>query len=122
MFSEQWRKFLDDDHFSSKIISRAVGTLALALMVAGGLDYMTLGAKVLGLPGPVALPLQDFVHIAGRPASVDLMSLGIVLLASIPSLRVLTAMAAAVHKHRWGDAAAAIAVLMVLVSGAILGK
>ncbi len=118
---------MSSDHLSkespfSRTLSRLFAAMGLLLMIVGGLDYAILETGELDIPGPAAVPFQDFVHLSSHPLGLWMMSLGILLLAIVPSLRVLVALLDFARRRRWEDVAAAIAVLVVLLSGAIFGR
>ncbi len=106
----------------AKTLSRAFAGLGLLFMILGGFDYASLETQKLDLPGPAAVQFRDFAHLSGHPLGLWMMSLGILLLAVVPSLRVLAALVDFAQQRRWEDVAAAVIVLAVLVSGAIFGK
>jgi hypothetical protein len=70
-------------------VSLAISLLSLGLMVAGFLD-MLVGGAMLSLPGISAVP-PVALGGGGIPASLEVMSVGILLLALLPIIRVLLA-------------------------------
>ena len=118
---------MSSDHLSreesfSKTLSRLFAGMGLLFMILGGLDYAIRGTWKLDIPGPAAVPLQDFVDLSAHPFGMWMMSMGILLLVVVPSLRVLVALVDFARKRRWWDAVMAVIVLSVLLSGVIFGK
>jgi hypothetical protein len=79
-------------------VSLIVSLIGLGLMLAGFLDMLISGAS-LSIPGGSVLPLPRFAHPSQVPMSLAAMSAGIVLLALLPSLRVLLALWLYLRRH-----------------------
>lgn len=79
-------------------LSLIVSLVGLGLMLAGFLDMLILGTSS-SIPGGSVLPLPRFTHPSQVPIGLAAMSAGIVLLALLPSLRVLLAMWLYLRRH-----------------------
>jgi hypothetical protein len=94
-----------------KRASLIVSLVALGLMTAGFLDTLVKPAP-LSVPGASVLPFPAWSHLSQSPASLIAMSLGIVLLALLPTVRVALALWYYVRRH---DALNTVTALIVVV-------
>jgi uncharacterized membrane protein len=88
----------DDLEATMQRLSLIVSLVGLGLMLAGFLDMLILGTSS-SIPGGSVLPLPRFTHPSQAPTGLAAMSGGIVLLALLPSLRVLLAMWLYLRRH-----------------------
>jgi uncharacterized membrane protein len=88
----------DDLEATMQRLSLIVSLVGLGLMLAGFLDMLILGTSS-SIPGVSVLPLPRFTHPSQVPTGLAAMSAGIVLLALLPSLRVLLAMWLYLRRH-----------------------
>lgn len=95
-------------------VSLAVSLAAVGLMGAGFVGAWG-NHSSSPLPGQAALPLSALVPPHGAPASLVAMSAGIVLLALLPMMRVLLALALYVRQRGVLDALAGLVVLLELL-------
>jgi uncharacterized membrane protein len=77
------------------LITSMVG---LGLMIAGFVDILIVGTS-LSIPGSSVLPLLKLAHPLQVPTSLVAMSAGIVLLALLPTIRVLLALWLYLRRH-----------------------
>ena len=101
----------DDVENGMKKVSLIVSLVGLSLMVIGFLDMMVNTAS-LSVPGASVLPLPALIHLSKLPLSLVTMSVGIVLLALLPTVRVALALWYYVRRH---DALNIVAALIVVV-------
>lgn len=92
-------------------VSLAVSLAALCLMI-GGLVDMSLSGVPFSVPGGSVLPVPALLRVSHAPVSWTAMSAGILLLALLPTVRVLLALVLYV---RWRGTLNALAALTVLV-------
>jgi hypothetical protein len=111
------RERQDDLEARMQKISLWVSLLAMGLMVAGFVG-MLLGGLPDSLPGGSVLPLPALAHPthAGAPASLMAMSAGIVLLALLPTLRVVLALVLYARRRGFLNAVVALVVLLELIT------
>ncbi len=88
----------DDLEATMQRISLIVSLVGLGLMLAGFVDMLIIGAS-FSIPGGSVLPLPRLTHPSQVPISLAAMSAGIVLLALLPSLRVLLALWLYLRRH-----------------------
>ncbi len=81
----------DDLEEKMQKVSLGVSLAGVGLMVAGFVD-MLVNKAFSSIPGGSVLPLPMFIHLSQVPVSLVAMSAGIVLLALLPTLRVLLAL------------------------------
>jgi hypothetical protein len=80
-------------------LSLVVSLGGLSLMVGGFVVKLLSGGIILPLPGVSVLPLATLVHPSPGSVSLDMMSVGIVLLALLPTARVVLALW--LYLQRW---------------------
>lgn len=95
-------------------VSLVVSLMAVGLMI-GGSVAMLLGGTDLSLPGGSVLAFSALVHSSRAPASQVAMSAGILLLALLPLVRVLLALAFYTRWRRTLNAFVAILVFLELL-------
>ncbi len=95
-------------------VAALVSFVAVGLMAVGFVDTVIF-TPVHQFPGPVALPVDRLLHVAGVPWGLWAMSAGIVLLALLPFLRVLLALVLFLRQKAWGDVLASFIVLIELL-------
>lgn len=100
--------------------SLAVSLVALGLMAIGFVGLLISGAA-LGMPGRSVVPLFELLRLHGGPASLLLMSAGIVFLSLLPVLRVVLAMRLYVRQWDVLDAVTAFVVLLELLLSMKMG-
>ena len=113
MFSK--RAAPDDLEALMQKVSLVVSLVALGLMGFGLVDAWVHQASLI-LPGERALPLPVLVQLRAAPASLVAMSAGIVLLALLPTVRVLLALALYVRQRSILDTFTSLAVLLELLT------
>lgn len=96
-------------------VSLVVSLTAVGLMGAGFINAWVNHASFT-LPGQAALPLPTLVQPRRAPAGLVAMSAGIVLLALLPMVRVLLALALYVRRQSVLDALAGLVVLLELLT------
>jgi uncharacterized membrane protein len=97
-------------------VSLWVSLAGVSLMVAGFGDMLVNKASS-SIPGGSVLPLPMFVHLSQVPVSLVAMSAGIVLLAILPTIRVLLALWLYLrHREKLNSLAALIVFLELLLS------
>ena len=94
-----------------KKASLIVSLVALSLMIAGFIDTMV-NLVPLSVPGASVLPFPAWTHLSQSPANLITMSMGIVLLALLPTVRVALALWYYIRRR---DALNIIAALIVVV-------
>jgi len=102
-------------------LSLAVSLVALGLM-GGGFIATWISHASLRLPGESTLPLPALVQPHGAPAGLVAMSAGIVLLALLPTARVLLALALYARQRSVLDALAGLVVLLELLTSMRAGR
>ncbi len=102
-------------------VALVVSLLACGLMLAGLFGYAGANGNNLALPGRPAVSLSDILSFHTLYSPLVLMSLGVVVLASLPALRVLLALGLYIRRHAWRNAAVALGVLLILLISARLG-
>ena len=95
-------------------VSRIVSVLALGLMVVGFVDLLVSGTSVI-MPGGSVLSLSLLARPGQEPISLVAMSAGIILLALLPSVRVLLALKLYVRQRDIVDILVALVVLLELL-------
>ena len=116
-----FRKFIHmDENEAMRHLSQAVFGISSLLMIAGGTEIAVTGD--FRFPGNPAVPLHSLLHLGSMSAGLELMSIGIILLAALPSLRILLVTAIYARQRRWFDVATAMIVLLILVSGTSLSR
>jgi uncharacterized membrane protein len=93
--------------------SLLVSLAALGLMIGGLIDV--LGSGISLTQATVALPPSALLHPTQAPPGIMAMSAGIVLLALLPSVRVVLALWFAVRRRHLGDIVVALLVLLELL-------
>ncbi len=97
-------------------VSLGMSLAGVSLMVAGFGDMLVNNASS-SIPGGSVLPLPMFVHLSQVPVSLVAMSAGIVLLALLPTVRVLLALWLYLrHREVLNSLAALIVFLELLLS------
>jgi hypothetical protein len=111
------RERQDDLEARMQKVSLWVSVLAMGLMLAGFVG-MLLGGLPKSLPGGSVLPLPALAHPthAGAPVSLMAMSVGIVLLALLPTLRVVLALVLYAQRRGLLNAVVALVVLLELIT------
>ncbi len=95
-------------------VSQVVSAIAVVLMVAGVVGTVLSGAA-LSLPGGSVMSLHDLLQIPVHPLALAAMSAGILMLALLPMLRVLLALAMYTRQRVLLNALAALVVLIELL-------
>lgn len=95
-------------------VSRIVSVIALGLMVVGFVDLLVSGTSVT-IPGGSVLSLPTLAHPGQAPISLVAMSTGIILLALLPSVRVLLALRLYLRQRDVVDTLVALVVLLELL-------
>lgn len=103
----------------SRAILIAMVTTAMGLMLIG-LLMDARGAAPFSLPGPAVLSPGQIAHNGSIPAGLVVMSIGILLLALLPDLRVLFGIRQFVQRHETVNLIAAIIVFIELTAGILL--
>jgi uncharacterized membrane protein len=101
----------DDVEKVMKKASLVVSLVGLGLMIVGFIDMLIAPAS-LSVPGASVLPLPTLIHLSQSPASLVTMSVGIVLLALLPTVRVALALWYYVRRR---DALNIVAALIVVI-------
>lgn len=101
--------------------SLAVSILAVLAMILGLGDILVSGS-LDRLAGQPAMPVGSLLHPAGAPFGLLATSLGIVLMALLPGLRVLLAAALYAARREISDAAVALVVLVELLVSMLTGR
>ncbi|HIC87976.1 MAG TPA: DUF1634 domain-containing protein [Anaerolineae bacterium] len=104
-----------DIEIAMQRMSLALSLIALLLMVGGFGSYALTPGESLHLPGGSVVPLEQLIHLSASPAGLVLMSLGIVILAVLPAVRVLLALILYARQAAWTDAIIALGVLITLL-------
>lgn len=104
-----------------RTVSQAVSTAALTLMIVGFAAATLNGPTAKGLDEPV-VPLGQLVRSAAGSWPFAAMSVGIALLALLPSARVLLAAWAYLRQRNLTDVIVALLVLAELILSATLGR
>jgi uncharacterized membrane protein len=107
-------KALGDLEATMQKVSLAVSLISLGLMVAGFADMVTNGAS-FSVPGNSVPPLSMFMRLSQVPASLAAMSAGIVLLALLPTARVLLALSLYFRRRDVLDGLVALIVFLELL-------
>lgn len=100
-------------------VSWCVSLLALGLMVAGLVITVSRGMPLTA--AVTALPVSEFRRITQVPLGLAAMSAGIILLAVLPSMRVMVALWLYIRHHKALDALVALIVLLELLLSMRLG-
>lgn len=95
-------------------LALVVSLTGLSLMVSGFIFNLFTGAT-WSLPGMAVLPLSALAHPLQEPVSLDAMSAGIVLLALLPSARVLLALWLYARQRNLLNVVAALVVFLELI-------
>ncbi|MGE0826190.1 MAG: DUF1634 domain-containing protein [Candidatus Binatia bacterium] len=95
-------------------VSMLVSVIALGLMVVGFLDLVVSGTSVT-IPGGSVLSLPALAHPGQAPISLVAMSAGIILLALLPSVRVVLALRLYLRRRDVLNALVALVVLLELL-------
>jgi uncharacterized membrane protein len=101
--------------------SLAISAVAVASMLAG-LGEGLVSGSLHGLTRQSAIPVPALLSPAGTPFGLFAMSLGIVLLALLPGLRVMLAAGLYAGRRRVGDALVALVVFVELVVSMLTGR
>ena len=101
-------------------VSLIVSLAALGLMIGGLLVTLADGPHLTS--ATVALPVSAFWHIAQAPPGLAAMSVGIILLALLPSVRVVLALWLYSRQRLGFDALVALVVLLELLLSMWLGE
>jgi uncharacterized membrane protein len=95
-------------------LALVVSLTGLSLMVSGFVIKLFIG-MTWSLPGLAVLPLPALAHPLQEPLSLDAMSAGIVLLALLPSARVLLALWLYIRQRNLVNVLAALVVFLELI-------
>lgn len=95
-------------------LSLVVSLIGLSLMVGGFLGRLIAGT-VVAVPGVSVLSLPILVHVSPEPLSLEAMSAGIILLALLPTARVLLALWLYIRQRNLLNVAAALIVFVELL-------
>jgi uncharacterized membrane protein len=101
-------------------VSLVVSLIGLGLMGVGFAD-MLVNKTSLYVPGESALSFSKLVHWTQWPVSLDAMSLGIILLALLPIVRVLLALWVYAHHRDMLDTLVALIVILALLFSMQIG-
>lgn len=95
-------------------VSQIISGVALGLM---GVGFVRVWARngLPALPGEPAIPLPTLLQIHREPAGLMAMSVGIVLLALLPTVRVLLALLLYLRRQRIPEGVAGLLVLLELL-------
>ncbi|MBN1221114.1 MAG: DUF1634 domain-containing protein [Anaerolineae bacterium] len=96
-------------------LSLVVSLGSLSLMMGGFVVKLLSGGIILSLPGVSVLPLAMLVHPSPGAVSLDMMSTGIVLLALLPTARVVLALWLYLQRGEVLNILAALIVLLELL-------
>ncbi len=96
-------------------VSLGFSTVALLLMGAGFLEFALTPGGSLQLPGESAMAFDQILRPSSATLGLYLMSVGILILATLPAVRVLLALVLYLRQHIWRDVAAAFGVLLILL-------
>lgn len=96
-------------------VSLVVSVSAVLLMASGFLEFALIPGDSLILPGAPAVPLGQLLHPTVHTLGIELMSLGILVLAMLPAIRIALALTIYVRRHAWQNAMAAVSVLFILL-------
>lgn len=107
------------DRGRSRAVLIAIITAAMGLMLIG-LLMETRQAGPFSLPGPAALSPGQITHGGSIQAGLVTMSVGILLLALLPDLRVLFSIRQFIQRHETVNLIAAIIVFIELTAGILL--
>lgn len=121
------RTLLNEDHDQAAVrtdaldlegqmrkVSQVVSAAAVGLMLAGLLASIGAGSG-LTLPGSSVMALHDLLKLPVHPLGLAAMSAGIILLALLPVVRVLLALALYTRRRAPVDAVAALVVFVELL-------
>jgi uncharacterized membrane protein len=111
----------DDLEKRMQKVSLGVSLAGVGLMVAGFVDALVNKAP-LSIPGGSVLPLSMFIRLSQVPASLVAMSAGIVLLALLPTLRVLLALWLYLRRRDMVNTLAALMVFLELLLSIGIGR
>lgn len=100
-------------------VSLWVSAVAIVLMTTGFVAMLVRGEP---FSGPSALPLASLAHPYQAPLDLLATSLGLVLLALLPSARVLLAGVLYIRERRARDALIALIVLLELLFSIVTGR
>ena len=108
-------------------VARLVAGPAFLLMLGGLLAYGAESGQLLqrqasGLPGPQSVPLSQLAAGSQLISAEGAMSLGLLALALVPTITVLTILVDHLRDKRWGEAAVAAAVIGIMALSAVLGR
>ena len=95
-------------------LSLIVSVTSLLLMIVG-LTALVLGGGTLAILGPSVAPLGEMIRLRQHSFALVAMSLGIVLLALLPSVRVFIAAWLYLRRRHWLDMVIALVVLAELL-------
>jgi uncharacterized membrane protein len=101
----------DDAEKVMKKASLVVSLVGLGLMIIGFIGVL-IDPAPLSVPGASVLPLPTLMHLSQSPASLVTMSVGIVLLALLPTVRVALALWYYIRRR---DALNTVAALIVVI-------
>lgn len=101
--------------------SLAVSVVAVLAMLLG-LGVIIATGSLEALAGEPAIPVSSWLHPTGASFGLFATSLGIVLLALLPGLRVLLAAALYAGRRELADAAVALVVLVELLVSMFTGR
>lgn len=108
-------------------VARLVAVPALALMLGGLLAYGIESSQLLlraprGWPGPQSVPLGQLTAVSQLVTAEGAMSLGLLALALVPTITVLTILVDHLRDKRWSEAAVAAVVIGIMTLSAVLGR
>lgn len=101
-------------------VSLVVSVVGLGLMILGFIAQVITGSA-LSIPGSSVLSFIMLAHLAEAPLSLAAMSIGIILLALLPMVRVVLALWLYLHGHNLVNMAAALVVMLELLMSLFSG-
>jgi uncharacterized membrane protein len=95
-------------------VSLIVSLVSVSLMILGFTDAV-LNGTTLSVPGRSVLPVSMLLHVSQVPVSLATMSVGVLLLALLPAVRVLLAVVLYISERGALNAAVSLVVLVELL-------
>ena len=107
-------KDMESLEITMQFLSRLVSLIGIVCMAFGFVRLFIIRG-VLILPGDPTLPLPEFLQISHEPLSILAMSVGILMLALLPSFRVLISLFTYIHRKDMVDVLVAFVVFLELL-------
>jgi uncharacterized membrane protein len=108
------RDISDDLEQTAQKLSLAVSMVGLGLMLSGFLGTLIDGVS-MAVPGVSVLSVPILIHVLREPLSLEAMSAGIILLALLPTARVLLALWLYLRQRNFLNVVAALIVFVELL-------